>query len=130
MRKILIILFLSLFASTLVVFPCYALSPLSRELNESIKAQAGESGLNSGKVFNTDASLTQIVAQIIQVFLSLLGIIFVVLMILGGYNWMTAQGDESKVEKAKSTIQKAVIGLIIIVASYSITYTVFKAINF
>lgn len=130
MRKMFIILFLSLFVSALVVLPCYAGSLLAPDLQQSIKAQAGESGLNSGKVFNPDASLTQIVAQIIQVFLSLLGIIFVVLMILGGYNWMTAQGDESKVEKAKSTIQKAVIGLIIIVASYSITYTVFKAINF
>jgi len=130
MKKIFIILFSSLFVSTLVVLPCYAGSPLSPDLQVSIKAQAGESGLNSGKVFNADVSLTQIVAQVIQVFLSLLGIIFVVLMILGGYNWMTAQGDESKVEKAKSTIQKAVIGLIIIVASYSITYTVFKAINF
>lgn len=121
---------LSVIFGLMITSTCSAASILSESLSDKISDQAGSSGLNATEAFNEEISLTEIVAQVIKSFLGILGIIFVVLMILGGYNWMTAQGDESKVEKAKSTIQKAVIGLIIIVASYSITYTLFKAINF
>lgn len=66
-----------------------------------------------------------VVAGIIKVFLGLLGIIFVILIILAGFNWMTAGGDEAKIEKAKKLMSRAIIGLIIIVAAYAITKFVF-----
>ena len=66
-----------------------------------------------------------IVADIIKVFLSLLGIIFVILIIIAGFHWMTASGDEAKIEKAKKLMSRAIIGLIIIVAAYAITKFVF-----
>ena len=46
-------------------------------------------------------------------------------IIYAGYNWMTAQGEEEKVSKAKDTIQRAVIGLIVTIAAYAISYWVF-----
>jgi len=78
--------------------------------------------------FSTTENVGSIMAAVIQGFLSILGIIFVILIIYAGFNWMTASGDEQKVTKAKDTITKAVIGLVIIVAAYSITYFVFNAI--
>lgn len=98
---------------------------LSDDMRTELSNQWGSQGLNSEGIFEYN-NVEVTVAKIIQAFLSLLGMIFIVLMLLGGYNWMTAQGDESKVEKAKSTIQRAVIGLIITVSAYSITYTIFK----
>lgn len=68
----------------------------------------------------------KIIATVIQAFLGLLGIIFIVLIILAGYNWMIARGDEEKVTKAKDTLRRAVIGLIIIVGAYAISYFVFS----
>jgi uncharacterized membrane protein YwzB len=62
-----------------------------------------------------------LIGGIIQIFLSLLAAIFVVLLILGGYYWMTARGNEEGVKKAKETITNAVIGLVIILLSYAIT---------
>ncbi len=73
-----------------------------------------------------NSSLGGIVAKIIQAFLGLLGIIFLVLIIYAGFLWMTAQGDEEKVKKAKEILQRAVIGLVIIVSAYAITYFVFS----
>jgi amino acid permease len=61
--------------------------------------------------------------------LGLLGIIFVVLLVYAGIQWMTAEGDEVKVEKAKSTITRAIIGLGIIITAYAITYFIFNLIN-
>ncbi|MBU0722584.1 pilin [Patescibacteria group bacterium] len=73
-----------------------------------------------------ETSLQGIVQVVISVFLGLLGIIFLILIIYAGFNWMTAAGEEEKVTKAKDTLQRAVIGLIIIIAAYSITYFVFS----
>lgn len=58
--------------------------------------------------------------QVITVILQLLGTYFVVLIILAGYRLIKADGDTSKIEQAKETIQKAIVGLIIILASYSL----------
>ena len=69
-------------------------------------------------------TLSQIVGTVIQAFLGLLGVIFVVLMIYAGYNWMMAQGEEEKVVKAKDTLKRAIIGLAITVGGYAITYWV------
>jgi amino acid transporter len=70
--------------------------------------------------------LGEIVAIIIKGFLSLLGVIFMILILIGGFNWMTASGDEEKVRKAKDTLRRAIIGLLIVVSAYAITYFVFK----
>ena len=67
----------------------------------------------------------KIIAIIIKGFLSLLGVIFIILILIGGYNWMTAAGEEEKIKKAKDTLRRAIIGLLIVVSAYAITYFVF-----
>jgi hypothetical protein len=42
-------------------------------------------------------------------------------MLYAGLMWMTARGDATKAEKAKDTIMRAVIGIIIIASAYAIT---------
>jgi len=42
---------------------------------------------------------------------------------------MTAGGDSGKVQKAKDTIIKATIGIVIIMASYAIVYTIINQIT-
>lgn len=59
---------------------------------------------------------------IILQILSLVGVLFIILMIYAGILWMTAKGDEKKVEKATSIIKQAIIGIIIVLAAYAITY--------
>ena len=70
-----------------------------------------------------------IIATIIQATLSLLGIIFIILMIYGGGIWMTAKGNEQQVDKAKGLITAAIIGLVIVVAAYAISYFVIQTIG-
>jgi hypothetical protein len=80
-------------------------------------------------LFDQNTSIGSIVAVVIKAFLGLLGVIFIFLIVLAGYNWMTAAGDEQKVEKAKDEIKRAIIGLIIVTSAYAISYFVFKAIG-
>jgi hypothetical protein len=114
---------------TITLFPLaiYA-QPLEDDVLGKMAAQDGKFASKAGlKVDRTIFATTAY--NVISGFLGLLGIIFVILMIYAGYNWMTAAGDEKKVEKAKDTIQRAIIGLIITVAAYAITYFVFSALG-
>jgi hypothetical protein len=67
------------------------------------------------------ATPQEIIVNIIIVILGFLGIIFVALMIFGGFKYMTAAGNESQVDEAKKLIVQAVIGLAIILSAYAIT---------
>lgn len=103
--------------------PCQAGGTQTELYNQMNKAGAKA----WGPVPTGQNSLAGIIQIAISAFLGLLGIIFIVLIIYAGYNWMTAGGDEEKVTLAKQTLARAVIGLIIIIAAYSITYFVFNA---
>jgi amino acid transporter len=88
--------------------------------------EAGED--SAGYQAATVTTTAEIVGSIINAFLSLLGVIFIILMLFAGYNWMTAAGDEAKVTKAKDTIQRAIIGLIIVLSAGILTNFVFQKI--
>ncbi len=68
-----------------------------------------------------NATVGGIAATAIEAFLSLLAIIFIILILVAGHKWMTAGGNEEELNKAKSQMKHAVIGLIIIMMAYAIT---------
>ncbi len=90
------------------------------ENTNSFSESAGFGELSSIK------SPAMIIAEIIQWFLFLLGIIFVILIIYSGYLWLVAGGNSEQVDAAKKRIISAIIGLIIILAAYAITYFVLE----
>ncbi|MBO4812767.1 hypothetical protein J5491_01310 [Candidatus Saccharibacteria bacterium] len=64
--------------------------------------------------------LEQAVLQIINVVIGVLGLAAVVVIIIGGINYMMSSGDTTKVKKAKDTILYGVIGLVICVLAFAI----------
>ena len=60
------------------------------------------------------------ISRIINVALGLLGIVAVVIMLIGGFEWMTAGGNEEKVTSAKQRIFMGILGLAIILSAYAI----------
>jgi hypothetical protein len=66
-------------------------------------------------------TLPEIIARIINAVLQILGIIFMGLIIYGGYIWFSARGNDSEVKKAQDVLRNSVIGLIIVLAAYAIT---------
>jgi len=61
-----------------------------------------------------------IAERVIQFAMSFLGLIAVAIILYGGFKWMTAAGNDEKVDEAKKLIGAGIVGLIIIVAAYSI----------
>lgn len=74
---------------------------------------ASESGLGS-------ADLVDTISSIIRVALGFLGVIAVVIILLGGFKWMTSQGNDTKVGEAKKLIYAGIVGLVIVLMAYAI----------
>lgn len=87
-----------------------------------LKSVAGQGG------FVTDGSMSvgRIVGLVINAFVSILGIIFVVLIVSSGYTWMTSEGNDEKIKKATATIKASIIGLVITLSSWAIWNFIFK----
>lgn len=92
---------------------------MAQNLGQDLLTQTGQqAGLQSGTAAQ---SLPVIVGNLIRTFISLLGLIFLVLIVYGGWLWLTARGESERVEKAKDTITRALIGLVIVVSAYALT---------
>ncbi len=92
----------------------------AEQFNQGLKNTAKETGhLNNGKaIFDSPQAA---IGTVINVFLSFLGVFFLLLMIYGGFIWMMSRGNEQEIEKAKNIITNAIIGLIVVLAAYAIT---------
>ena len=97
----------------LLVLPFATRAALDTSLGLSNGQVASASGLGSQDVRQT-------IGRIINVALSLLGVIVLVIIIYGGFLWMTAGGNDEKVSEAKKWIFGGIIGLVIILSAYAI----------
>ena len=98
-------------------------SPFSSELDtrqaDMVRAFNETSGFSV-----QDLALSNMLQRILMAFMSILGLIFIILIVYGGYQWLTAKGNEQQASKAKETITHAIWGIIITVSAYTIAYFV------
>ena len=123
MKKIFKKLLVSICFIALLVLPVVVLAETQSTNNLKIVGENGNAPYKSITPGTND--LAGIIGSVIEAFLGLLGVLFLIYTLYGGYSWMTAQGDEDRVTKAKDTIQRAIIGLIVTIAAYAISYWVF-----
>lgn len=120
MKKIIISFFLFF---TLSVNFCFAqTNPNLKDAFDNVKEISGEAGYET----SNKADLINTVGDLISFVLSILGIIFVLLIIYSGFIWMIAGGEEKKVTEAKDTIKQAIIGLIIVFSAYIVSYFIIE----
>jgi len=68
-----------------------------------------------------------IIGNIVRIVLGFLGLVAVIIVIYAGALWMMAKGDPAKVQKAKSILVNAGIGLVIILSALTITQFVLNS---
>lgn len=112
------------FISLLIIQLAFAPIVLAINIGNQDEKLVGKSGLVAS------GDLTSIISTLIQVFLGFLGVIFLALTLMAGFKWMTAQGNEEEVKKAQGSMKNSIMGLVIVLAAYAITYSVFKYLPF
>lgn len=109
---------MKLLAYIFFIKPAVAASSAINGFINSAANTAGQSGLVQPGYDNSPELL---IGKYINNLLNFLGIAFIVLIIYGGILWMTAAGNEQRVEKAKKIIINSTIGLAIILLSKMIS---------
>jgi hypothetical protein len=103
-----------------VVFVPYNFTFVSaQDLGTEIGQQLQSGGKGMGTTQAMDPRVTAVL--IIRSLLKLVGLIVFCLIMYAGFLWMTAAGDEGKIDTAKTILRNAIIGLAIVIMAYSIT---------
>jgi hypothetical protein len=89
-----------------------------------IKLVAKLSGLPTGR-----PGLIAIIVGVINLFLSVVGVVAVGLIMYGGYLYLVSLGNEEKIRKAKRLLTNSVIGLLIIFVAYTLAQFIVLAIS-
>jgi len=88
----------------------------------------GDLGITYGAYTGlTEGDIRTTIANIIRVLMSLLGIVAVVIILIGGFTWMTAGGNDEKIGQAKKWLFAGIIGLAIILSAYAIATFVIES---
>ena len=119
----------SLAILALLVLPLLTLPALAQtNTNDPYGINSVNNGLN-GTLGGANTDLRTIIARIINFALGFLGIIAVVIILFGGFKWMTAAGNEDKVSEARKLLVAGIIGLVIILAAWAVSTFVIGAIG-
>lgn len=118
----------SIFWFSLSILTLLPITAWAANLQDAFKASGSPLKVTAigGGIYREGVMLESIAGQIITGIFSFLGIIFVAFTIYGGFLYMNARGNEEQTKKATSIITQALIGLVIILAAYAITYFIFK----
>lgn len=68
----------------------------------------------------TIQGLEGLFSNVVSVILGFGGIVLFVLLIVGGFNYLTSGGDPKKIEGAKATLTYAIIGIVVLVLAFLI----------
>lgn len=100
----------------------------------SLNAQTGigstgleETAKSAG--LRTQGKLPEIIGDIINWGLGLLGTVFLLIVLVGGYKWMMAAGNEEKISKAKAMIGGGISGIIILFLAYALAGSIIQALS-
>lgn len=90
-------------------------------------AQAGALATNPDTC--NDGDLNDMIRMIITTVIFAVGMVAVIMIIIGGVNYATSQGDAAKVKKGKDTILYGIIGLVIAILAFAIVSFVLSALQ-
>lgn len=107
-KRLIVSLILSTFLFAFAVMPVLAQTSLDTGISYGTYTGLGTKDLREG------------VMRIINVLLSFLGIIAIIIMLWGGFIWLTSGGSEEKVGQAKKIITAGIVGLVIIFIAFAI----------
>ncbi len=113
---------IKIFASLCLALTLFSIRPALAQSSGLWARQEGISTIGT-RVFGTaeGADIRVIILSVIKIAISFVGLVFLALILVAGFKWMTAGGKEDQIKDATKHITNAVIGLIIVLAAWGIT---------
>ncbi len=118
---------LTMLAPVGVTSSVYAVS-IADSVCNGANGATGSTAVNCAS--NGNANLSSVAAKIINTFSVIIGIVAVIMIIFGGFRYITSGGSDNGVSSAKNTILYAIIGLIIVVlAQFIVRFVLNQAVT-
>lgn len=102
------------------------LATLSEQISNRYRGFFGQAGYGTDAV-DGGVPIALRVGVITNTVLGLVGIVFLMITVYSGIQWMTAGGNEEMVKKARTRITRATIGLAIVLGAWVITQFIVRA---
>lgn len=112
MKRIVIMIFVFFFS--LIAMP-YSVVALDGKAETNFKSGINQAGGNSDR-----DDLLELISNIINTLLFVVGITAVIIMVVSGLRFVTSEGDAQATNKARNTAVYAAVGLVVSVLSYAI----------
>ncbi len=106
MKKLISIGLVSIFAFSMMASVAFAQVDFSTDL-------AGTFGLGTQELKGT-------LIKVVNILLGFLGVLAIIVILVGGFKWMTSGGNEERVAGARQMLIAGIIGLAIILGSFAI----------
>lgn len=98
-------------------------------VGQGLRSNNFSSLFGNGISLSAQQDLPHLILAVVDIMLFFAGAIAVVFVIIGGYFYLTAQGNDEQAEKGKKTLVNAVIGVIVVIMSYAIISVVTNTIS-
>ncbi|OGY44508.1 MAG: hypothetical protein A2729_01605 [Candidatus Buchananbacteria bacterium RIFCSPHIGHO2_01_FULL_39_14] len=125
-KKIIFPLLLALIFLSLVTFANAALTD-QEEVKQGLDITAKNAQIIQGDAEEWD--LATIVGTIINYLFGVIAIVFLTFILIGGYLWMSATGNEEGIKKAKAFILNSIFGLMVIFLAYTLVWLILNALK-
>ncbi len=112
-----------------IAFVFLSFSPVYADTSfqEGLEQAGAETGHANDSYFFQSDSLPENIGKFFKLFFVwFVGFIFLIVTIYAGIIWMTARGNEEKIEKAKNILKNAIVGIIVAMMAYGIFVLVFE----
>lgn len=109
-----------LFTRALYLVPLFVVSRAHAQV--SIDFPTSFAGFSSQDLKTT-------IANIVRIILGFLGIVTIIIILYGGFIWMTSFGEEDKIDQAKKLISAGVVGLVIVLTAYALSSFVINSLT-
>jgi len=96
---------------------------LATSVTEGLNTAADKGGISKS------TGIPGMVGRVINALFGVLGVVFLAVILIGGYTWMTAGGNEESVGKAKKFILNGTFGIMVILLSYVLVFTIATSLN-
>lgn len=128
--------FVPVFASILLAFFALAQSRLvaaaptcPQETNDPYGLNCTYNQATGQPAPDTKPSIAEALGSVLNWLFGILGFIFLMLIVWGGIAWMTAGGNEERVNKAKIMINAAIAGLVVVFISFALAEAIIGALG-
>ncbi len=126
MKKIKAILLILVIAISFLAMVDVALAKFSATDSGSfLNTTASKAGVKGAP--GVESTVEPLLVKVVKLVFIIVGIMFLIIMIVSGIQWLVSQGQEEQIKKAQKSITGAVIGLFIIVGAYALTAFVSNA---